>query len=135
MTFFLGSDCDEIQCYPHAECLPVGHNLMKCKCKTGYYGNGETCRQLDTDDCFSSPNICDLNANCLLTPNGSRCICKFGFVGNGQFCFESEKICKTSSNCGENSECVLNVFTGLQFCVCAQGYIGDGYLCISKGNA
>ena len=42
--------------------------------------------QLDIDECKSSNNVCDENANCSNTVGFYNCTCKEGFTGDGRSC-------------------------------------------------
>ena len=46
----------------------------------------------DVNECTSSENNCDRNANCVNTAGSFTCTCKRGFVGNGVTCTPGKSI-------------------------------------------
>ena len=60
--------------------------LAECSCKDGFYGDGETCT--DVDECAEGIHNCGDNADCQNFPSGFKCVCSDGFSGDGFTCVD-----------------------------------------------
>ncbi|KAM3723456.1 Fibrillin-1 [Dirofilaria immitis] len=109
-------------CHSNAIC---DHEKRRCKCTRGYIGNGIECSRKKDFLCLNGTNICDQNAECLLT---GICQCKQGFEGDGYYCravnVKFEKVTQTMQSklpeckqqCASNEQCYRGE------CRCVEGY-------------
>lgn len=96
------ASCEE----PEVEGLPA-----QCTCDEGYEGDGYTC----TPIAVTCDPVCDDNATCLITDDGTGCDCDAGYEGDGVNC--TEIACDPA--CGENALCIDDV------CECEESFEGD----------
>lgn len=99
----------------------IDNDVVKCRCKSGYVGNGETC--FDLNECALGAHECDYNADCHNTLGSYNCQCKPGYEGDGI------QICAVSDECllGEHLCHVKALCTDLddQYrCDCLSGFKG-----------
>ena len=113
----LGHDCHQ-----NSHCIN-SKGSYSCYCNSGYFGNGETCKQ---GSC--TQDFCSLNEECV-SPTTLDCKCKTGFERNGTgVCSDPNDECAFGShNCHTNAACEDNEekFN----CHCKTGYIGNGTSC------
>eukprot|EP00933_Yihiella_yeosuensis_P081349 TRINITY_DN9493_c0_g2_i1.p1 TRINITY_DN9493_c0_g2~~TRINITY_DN9493_c0_g2_i1.p1 ORF type:complete len:2008 (+),score=413.07 TRINITY_DN9493_c0_g2_i1:204-6026(+) len=111
-------------------------NAFKCKCKTGYFGDGETCDDLNECRHKDGPHRhnCHEKGVCTNTPGSFVCHCPKGFEGNGRECTDIDE-CKDPAlnNCHSNATCV-NLDSTFK-CACKTGYEGNGRFCVPKSCA
>ena len=114
----------------------------------------------DINECETSGNVCDINAECNNTAGSYGCVCKTGYSGNGASChsiirslhksilytIHTSSVCFCfvffadvnecmfgTVLCDPNSDCVDTV--GSYDCTCRAGYTGDGKsLCTGRKN-
>ncbi|ELU03928.1 hypothetical protein CAPTEDRAFT_197182 [Capitella teleta] len=131
--------CDDIN-----ECLAFTHNCdvnaycinmagtFKCKCKTGYLGDGRYCtvKKIE-DDCLGDAD-CGVMASCMWDKlsKGYKCQCASGYARTGSGPCEDIDECATihqgNKLCAENAKC--HNFPGYFWCYCdLRGFKGDGY--------
>ena len=80
--------CTSNPCDPNAVCAE-GYLKADCMCKSGYYGDGKLCS--DVDECRDVKlNDCHQSADCKNHKGGHTCTCKPGFKGNGKKNCESK---------------------------------------------
>ena len=150
-------------CGLNAQCLVVNH-VARCVCDPGFVGDPFNRCQIEATpkpaeitgmaECLSNsecpndkacitkkcqdpcPELCGLNAHCLVVNHVSRCVCNPGFVG------DPFSQCRTDttprpeemtgpcspSPCGINAECSERRGTGAAFCRCILGYVGNPYV-------
>ena len=66
---------------------PTCNNIMGSfdyACNAGFSGDGVTCS--DIDECSSSANDCDANADCVNQAGGFSCVCEDDYFGDGRNC-------------------------------------------------
>ena len=90
-----------------------------CKCKTGFFGSGESCS--DENEC-RDPSFCPgENMQCINTLGSAKCVCKAGYQQNGDSCYPAAvRGACAAANCGANAECIA--FGKNAQCVCKNGY-------------
>ena len=80
--------CTSNPCDSNAVCTE-GYLKADCTCKSGYYGDGESCS--DVDECNDIKlNDCHQSADCKNHKGGHTCTCKPGYKGDGKNNCESE---------------------------------------------
>lgn len=109
-------NCDE-----NAYCIPQDGSY-KCECKTGFFGDGYSCS--DVDECDLPLDTCDENARCYNTPGSFRCQCDHGFRGDGITCIRDVARCGDEV-CDEHARCVYNDVEQRPMCECKSGYSFD----------
>ncbi|XP_068737230.1 uromodulin-like [Montipora capricornis] len=123
----LTGDADECNAsVPVCDVNAICQNTLasfKCTCKTGFTGNGLSCR--DADECKASALVCDVNAVCQNTFESFQCTGKTGFTGNGLSCRDIDECTRGSHNCMNGPALCLNTLGSYQ-CACKPGYRGDG---------
>jgi len=104
------------RCNENADCVN-----NRCKCKTGFHGNGFSC---SINNCL----LCHLDSDCV----GERCVCRAGFYGDGYECKPDSKnglhekhdfkraLC---SKCHPKADCIGGG------CFCKRGFYGNGNKC------
>ncbi|CAH3164155.1 unnamed protein product, partial [Pocillopora meandrina] len=80
----------------------------------------------DIDECKSSNDVCDKNANCSNTVGFYNCTCKEGFTGDGHSCSDIDE-CRGNNSCHVNATCKNTL--GSHVCECHPGYSGNGQNC------
>ena len=126
------ADC---KCNELADCIPTPSG-GKCKCKSGYVGNGllygSQC--IDLDECeLGLDRLCHLNADCTNTQGSYECTCQEGYIGDGEDCWISD-FCRLAPNpiCHDHAVCENEETENT--CICKEGYDGDGLICEIKMN-
>jgi hypothetical protein len=92
-------------CHENAECTNKAGSFA-CECKSGYEGDGTTCKPgckdgfflggndqdmcLDKDECMNGDHDCLWNADCMNTEGSFTCACKSGYKGDGKTKCESD---------------------------------------------
>ncbi|GMT09886.1 hypothetical protein PFISCL1PPCAC_1183, partial [Pristionchus fissidentatus] len=146
-------------CSQHADCVfertPEGADHFKCVCRSGFYGDGWRCTQIDlgganlplppvrNPGCDTLRN-CHAEAQCVFDQHNDRyaCECRPGYAGDGINCvktaeqptkenFDEEEedhrpSCRDASDCHTNAHCVVDDTTGGYVCECLPGFRGDG---------
>ncbi|XP_075166288.1 nidogen [Haematobia irritans] len=80
----------QYNCGVHASCEPTEDPAYyECQCHAGFNGDGYVC--IEDQNCLNTPQLCDMNAQCLSTNNGLVCVCNKGFYGNGSLCMERKQ--------------------------------------------
>ncbi|WAR19053.1 NDG-like protein [Mya arenaria] len=111
-------------CDQNAECIPEA-DTFRCKCRTGFLGDGFSCQDLDECTILSA---CDQNAVCTNVPGSFRCQCVYGFTGDGRTCTREVQLCGDAI-CDDNARCVFNDVENKPMCECKTGYRMDGDSC------
>uniref|UniRef100_T1L6G4 EGF-like domain-containing protein n=1 Tax=Tetranychus urticae TaxID=32264 RepID=T1L6G4_TETUR len=114
-------------CHPNASC----HNLKTeytCKCKSGFWGNGKDCH--DVNECLElggiNGHLCRDNSKCVNTNGSYYCQCLPGFKRRDSLnCIDINE-CESGGNhkCNENAACINT--EGSYYCKCLPGYTGNG---------
>ncbi|XP_015785280.2 protein kinase C-binding protein NELL1-like isoform X2 [Tetranychus urticae] len=117
-------------CHPNASC----HNLKTeytCKCKSGFWGNGKDCH--DVNECLElggiNGHLCRDNSKCVNTNGSYYCQCLPGFKRRDSLnCIDINE-CESGGNhkCNENAACINT--EGSYYCKCLPGYTGNGTHC------
>merc|ERR1711892_1533028 len=67
--------------------LSAMKSTTRCKCKTGYYGNGKLCEKIDPCAYHNCGDNADCIANGVVVSDGDyECKCREGYAGNGFYC-------------------------------------------------
>ena len=120
------ADIDECErnlfdCDGNAICLNNKGNY-ECNCKSGYHGDGTTCKK---GDCNSMS--CPVNQKCV-SPTSDECECKEKFILD-----KSKNVCEDIDECVMGHDCHPNSicanFEGGYNCTCDSGYFGNGKTC------
>ncbi|GMS79827.1 hypothetical protein PENTCL1PPCAC_2002 [Pristionchus entomophagus] len=148
------NDCSE-----HADCVfertAEGADQFKCVCRSGFYGDGWRCTQIDlgganlplppvrNPGCDTLRN-CHSDAQCVFDQHNDRyaCECRPGYAGDGLNCVktaenptkenwdeeeeERRPACRDATDCHGNAHCVIDDATGGYVCECLPGFKGDG---------
>ncbi|XP_078384224.1 uncharacterized protein LOC144666717 [Oculina patagonica] len=128
-NFTCYSDLDECKtrtdnCDVNADCENTVGSYT-CTCKSGYEGDGKTCK--DLDECKTATEYCDVNAQCNNIVGSYSCACKAGFKGDGKNCEDMEECETHTDECDINADCQNTA--GSYICTCKAGYKGDGKNC------
>lgn len=108
----------ESRCHENAICTnELGG--YSCKCKPGYFGNGNTCN--DVNECLQR-NVCPRSAFCINLKGSFKCKCRPGWTMYEDSCVKdnSEEACKTL-DCGEEQRCIVNPNSNRPKCICPNG--------------
>lgn len=62
----------------------------ECQCHAGFNGDGYVC--IEDQNCLNTPQLCDMNAQCLSTNSGLVCVCNKGKL-DGTKRREPQSIC------------------------------------------
>ncbi|XP_048453046.1 nidogen-1 [Rhincodon typus] len=123
------------RCDTNAACRPEQGNRFTCECSAGFYGDGQTC--YDVDECRDDPSICGNYAVCNNQPGTYRCECFTGyqFADDGRTCVAVQRPdnpCQTEThNCDSPDRARCIYAGGSDFmCVCLPGFSGDGKSCV-----
>ena len=106
------------KCHINADCVnELGG--YSCKCKPGYFGNGNTCTELN--ECLQR-NVCPRSAYCINLKGSYKCKCRPGWTMYENNCVKdnSEEVCKTM-DCGTEQRCIINPNSGRPKCICPIG--------------
>lgn len=121
-------------CDTNAACRPGQGNRFTCECSAGFYGDGQTC--YDVDECRDNPSICGNYAVCNNQPGTFRCECFAGyqFAEDGRTCVavhRPENPCQTGTHDCDSPDRARCIFIGGSdyMCVCLAGFSGDGKSC------
>ncbi|CAD5119120.1 DgyrCDS7763 [Dimorphilus gyrociliatus] len=114
---------DQVVCHTLAEC-GIEDGERKCKCKSGYAGDGQTycedineCKTVSSDD-DQIAAVCPPEAECKNKVGGYDCICRKGFVNKDNKCEDVDECKQTPSVCPH--KCV-NII-GSYKCECNDGF-------------
>jgi EGF domain len=122
-----GPSCakDNGGCDPNALCESTSGKVV-CTCKTGYEGDGKSCR--DVDECATDNGGCLEKATCANTDGGHTCTCNPGYFGDGVLaCNDVDECAANNGGCNANATCANTV--GGHSCTCNTGYSGNGVTC------
>ena len=89
--------------------------------------DGLDCGGCDSESHF---NICDENADCIVTNKSLpfvQCQCKSGFYGDGFSCVKRGNCFNGSEICSQNGRCLDS--NGTFECYCNPGWVGNGIFC------
>lgn len=106
------------KCHVNADCInELGG--YSCKCKPGYFGNGNTCTELN--ECLQR-NVCPRTAFCINLKGSFKCKCRPGWTMYENTCVRdsSTELCKTL-DCGVEQRCIVNPNSNRPKCVCPIG--------------
>lgn len=139
--------------------------FQQCECKNGFYYDDSVVACVDIDECATSANKCDPNADCYNELGSYNCRCRDEFNGNGLTCYPDEsqttpesstyptddRQCKngfyydeSSRTCVDIDECSRNVCDenadcvnrlGSYNCYCRYGFYGDGSRCFPNQDS
>ncbi|XP_043535972.1 nidogen-1 [Chiloscyllium plagiosum] len=122
-------------CDTNAACRPGQGNRFTCECSAGFYGDGQTC--YDVDECRDDPSICGNYAVCNNQPGTFRCECFTGyqFAEDGRTCVAVQRPnnpCQTERHNCDSPDRARCIYTGGSdfMCVCLPGFSGDGKSCV-----
>ncbi|XP_051880023.1 nidogen-1 [Pristis pectinata] len=122
-------------CDTNAACRPGQGNQFTCECSAGFYGDGQTC--YDVDECRDNPSICGNYAVCNNQPGTFRCECFTGyqFADDGRTCVavqRPENPCQTRTHNCDSPDRARCIYIGDSdyMCVCLAGFSGDGKSCV-----
>ncbi|XP_028405667.1 uncharacterized protein LOC114528242 isoform X2 [Dendronephthya gigantea] len=107
-------------CHVGATCIDT-EEFYNCSCKSGFFGDGKDCTDLNECDQFP----CDVNAKCINNIGSFKCSCSQGFAGNGFQCLDENEC--NQLPCHSNAICVN--FQGSYNCSCKNGFSGNGTFC------
>ena len=116
--------CTDDMCPFREEC--VSPRRTDCQCTDGFERN-DTGLCVDTDECSTNQNDCDVNADCENEEGTYICNCKKGFSGNGLKCDDIDECDFGEYGCPDNSYC--NNTEGSYSCPCKPHYTKHGNLC------
>ncbi|XP_036405206.1 nidogen-2-like, partial [Megalops cyprinoides] len=113
-------------CHTAALCLPGEGTEFQCQCAVGYWGDGQSCH--DVDECTEGLSMCGPLSQCVNVPGGHHCLCLGGYqLGpDGQTCIDIDEC--LSQLCHAHASCTNS--PGSFQCRCRHGYEGDGFLCL-----
>ncbi|GCB73342.1 hypothetical protein scyTo_0002489 [Scyliorhinus torazame] len=122
-------------CDTNAACRPEQGNRFACECSAGFYGNGQTC--YDLDECRDNLSICGNYAVCNNQPGTFRCECFAGyqFAEDGRTCVAVQRPdnpCQTGTHNCDSPGRARCIYTGGSdfICACLTGFSGDGKSCV-----
>ncbi|XP_049337688.1 mucin-like protein isoform X2 [Astyanax mexicanus] len=113
-------------CSTHAECSVILGSYY-CACRTGFYGNGTQC--MDIDECaLVEGQPCPQHANCFNTEGSYFCNCWDGYQDNETNCMDINECDTGNFTCPNNSTCKNK--DGGYLCLCNAGFVANNSLCL-----
>ncbi|CAH1775918.1 unnamed protein product [Owenia fusiformis] len=91
--------CGDIQCSVDAECVDG-----KCTCVDGFFGDGQTCQQVD--ECVEQLHECSELQYCEDLDGSYICLCKEGYTKTADNeCEDNDECLRSEDNCGYGTKC------------------------------
>lgn len=110
-------------CSQHADCTNMPGSFL-CSCKSGWYGDGSECNDVDEcdPDVGIESKICHDNAVCTNSAGSFECSCLPGWEGDGTVCIDVDECEEDSSGklCYPGASC--NNTAGSFNCECNAGF-------------
>ena len=124
MTVLVSCAVNNGGCDVNANCTG-SPGATSCRCKSGFFGDGTTCTDIDECTGLSRVGPCDPAATCTNLPGSFMCTCNDGYMGDGTTCVDINECAVNMGGCDPLAGCT-NVVGTFECNSCPSGYSGNG---------